>query len=78
MKHCNTLPRTSSGAEKERAVWPSAWKQPSLGNGQTLDEMTRNLPAVVALHFDGEGLAAFRLTANPTLVMQMGAELVYA
>jgi hypothetical protein len=39
--------------------------------GQTLDEITRNLQEAVALHLEGEDLSAFGLAANPTLVVTM-------
>ena len=45
--------------------------------GQTLDEVTRNLQEAVALHLEGEDLAAFGLTANPTLLVTMEVEPVY-
>jgi predicted RNase H-like HicB family nuclease len=46
--------------------------------GQTLDEVTRNLQEAVALHLEGEDLAALGLAANPTLVVTMEIESAYA
>ena len=46
--------------------------------GQTLDETTRNLQEAVALHLDGEDLAALGLAANPTLLVTMEIEPAYA
>jgi predicted RNase H-like HicB family nuclease len=37
--------------------------------GSTLDEVTKNLQEAVALHLEGEDLAAFGLTENPTLLL---------
>lgn len=39
--------------------------------GQTLDEVTRNLQEAVALHLDGEDPAEWGLAPNPTLVVTM-------
>ena len=46
--------------------------------GQTLDEVTRNLQEAVALHLEGEDLAALGLAENPTLVVTMEIEPAYA
>jgi predicted RNase H-like HicB family nuclease len=46
--------------------------------GHTLDEVTRNLQEAVALHLEGEDLAAFGLATNPTLVVTMEVEPAYA
>jgi predicted RNase H-like HicB family nuclease len=46
--------------------------------GATLDEVTRNLQEAVALHLEGEDLAAFGLAQNPTLVITMEVEPAYA
>jgi predicted RNase H-like HicB family nuclease len=46
--------------------------------GKTLDEVTRNLQEAVALHLDGEDLAALGLATNPTLVVTMEVEPAYA
>ena len=39
--------------------------------GRTLDEVARNLQEAVALHLDGEDLAALGLPASPTVVVTM-------
>lgn len=44
---------------------------PVVTQGRTLDEVTRNLQAAVALHLDGEDLAALGLAASPTVVVTM-------
>ncbi len=46
--------------------------------GATLDEVTRNLPEAVALHLEGEDLAALGLAENPTLLVTMEVEPSYA
>jgi predicted RNase H-like HicB family nuclease len=46
--------------------------------GVTLDEVTRNLQEAVALHLEGEDLAAFGLANKPTLVVTMEVEPAYA
>jgi predicted RNase H-like HicB family nuclease len=46
--------------------------------GATLDEITRNLQEAVALHLDGEDLAALGLANKPTLVVTMEVEPAYA
>ena len=46
--------------------------------GQTLDEVTRNLQEAVALHLEGEDLTALGLAANPTLVVTMEVAPAYA
>ena len=45
--------------------------------GETLDEVTRNLQEAVALHLDGEDLAALGLTKNPSLLVTMEVEPAY-
>lgn len=42
--------------------------------GQTLDEVTRNLQEAVALHLDDEDLASFGLAKNPRLLVTMEVE----
>ena len=42
--------------------------------GQTLDEVTRNLQEAVALHLEGEDLAALGLAQDPTLLVTMEVE----
>ena len=44
---------------------------PVVTQGRTLDEVTRNLQKAVALHLDGEDLAALGLAASPTVVVTM-------
>jgi predicted RNase H-like HicB family nuclease len=44
---------------------------PVVTQGRTLDEVTRNLQEAVALHLDGEDLAALGLAASPTVVVTM-------
>jgi predicted RNase H-like HicB family nuclease len=46
--------------------------------GATLDEVTRNLQEAVALHLEGEELAALGLAENPTLLVTMEVEPSYA
>lgn len=46
--------------------------------GETLDQVTRNLQEAVGLHLDGEDLAAFGLAQNPTLLVTMEVEPAYA
>lgn len=46
--------------------------------GQTLDEVMRNLQEAVALHLEGEDLAALGLAENPTLLVTMELEPLYA
>ena len=46
--------------------------------GATLDEVTRNLQEAVALHLEGEDLAALGLGENPTVVVTMEVEPSYA
>jgi predicted RNase H-like HicB family nuclease len=46
--------------------------------GQTLDEVMRNLREAVALHLEGEDLAALGLVENPSLLVTMELEPLYA
>lgn len=46
--------------------------------GESLDEVIRNLQEAVALHLDGEDLAAFGLVENPTMLVTMEVEPAYA
>ncbi|MBI5383764.1 MAG: type II toxin-antitoxin system HicB family antitoxin [Verrucomicrobia bacterium] len=46
--------------------------------GATLDEVMRNLQEAVALHLDGEDLAAMGLAPQPALVVTMELEPAYA
>lgn len=47
-------------------------------HGQTLDDVARNLQEAVALHLEGEDLAALGLASNPTLLVTMEVEPAYA
>jgi len=42
---------------------------PVVTQGQTLDEVARNLCEAVALHLEGEDLAALGLADSPTIVV---------
>ena len=46
--------------------------------GPTLDEVMRNLQEAVALHLEGEDLAALGLAEHPTLVVTMEVEPAHA
>jgi predicted RNase H-like HicB family nuclease len=46
--------------------------------GETLDEVTRNLQEAVGLHLEGENLAALGLADSPTLVVTMEVEPAHA
>jgi predicted RNase H-like HicB family nuclease len=46
--------------------------------GETLDEVTRNLQEAVALHLEGEDLASLGLAEGPTLVVTMEVEPSHA
>lgn len=46
--------------------------------GATLDETMRNLQEAVALHLEGEDLAALGLAENPTLLVTMEVDPAYA
>ncbi len=46
--------------------------------GASLDEVTHNLQEAVQLHLEGENLAEFGLTANPTLLVTFELEPGYA
>jgi len=46
--------------------------------GETLDEVVRNLQEAVALHLDGEDPAEFGLIAKPSLVVTFELQLEYA
>ena len=51
---------------------------PVVTQGATLDEVIRNLQQAVALHLEGEDLAALGLAANPTLVVTPEVEPAHA
>ena len=51
---------------------------PVVTQGRTLDEVTRNLQEAVALHLDGEDLAALGLAVNPTVVVTMELQPTHA
>ena len=44
---------------------------PVVTQGQTLDQVTKNLVEAVALHLDGEDLASLGLVLNPTVLVTM-------
>jgi predicted RNase H-like HicB family nuclease len=44
---------------------------PVVTQGETLDEVTRNLLEAVELHLAGENLAALGLAPNPTIVVTL-------
>jgi predicted RNase H-like HicB family nuclease len=46
--------------------------------GETLDEVTRNLREAAALYLQDEDLASLGLAQNPTLVVTMEIEPTYA
>ena len=46
--------------------------------GKTLDETVQNLREAVSLHLDGENLSEMGLSPNPTLILTMEVEPVYA
>jgi len=46
--------------------------------GETLDEVTRNLQEAVALYLEGEDLTALGLASNPTLLVTMEVDPTYA
>lgn len=46
--------------------------------GETLDEVTRNLQEAVSMHLKGEDLAAMGFSPNPTMLVTMELALVYA
>ncbi len=46
--------------------------------GETLDEVTRNLREAAALYLQDEDLASLGLAKNPTLVVTMELEPTYA
>jgi predicted RNase H-like HicB family nuclease len=46
--------------------------------GKTLDETIDNLKEAVELHLEGENLAELGLASNPTLIVTMEVEPVYA
>jgi len=46
--------------------------------GKTLDDTINNLKEAVELHLEGENLAELGLASNPTLIVTMEVEPVYA
>ena len=44
---------------------------PVVTQGQTLDQVTKNLGEAVALHLDGVDLASLGLAPNPTVLVTM-------
>ena len=51
---------------------------PIVTQGKTLDETINNLKEAVELHLEGENLAELGLASNPTLIVTMEVEPVYA
>jgi len=51
---------------------------PVVTQGRTLDEVMRNLREAVALHLEGEDLAALGLAASPTVVVTMELQPTHA
>ena len=51
---------------------------PVVTQGRTLDEVTQNLQEAVALHLEGEDLAALGLAASPTEVVTMELQPTHA
>ena len=58
---------------EEHGVWigyiqdyPDYWTQ-----GETLDEVTANLREAVALHLDGEDMAALGFVSGPTIIVTL-------
>ena len=51
---------------------------PVVTQGATLDETVANLHEAVALHLEGEDLAALGLAPNPTIVVTMELDAVHA
>ena len=46
--------------------------------GRTLDETVKNLQEAVSLHLEDENLSEMGLAPNPTLILTMEVEPVYA
>ena len=51
---------------------------PVVSQGKTLDELMANLREAVTLHLEGEDLTALGLVPNPTILVTMELEPVYA
>ena len=51
---------------------------PVVTQGATLDETIANLHEAISLHLEGEDLAELGLAANPTIIVTMELETVYA
>jgi predicted RNase H-like HicB family nuclease len=51
---------------------------PVVTQGQTLDEVVRNLCEAVELHLTDEDLEALGLGADPTIIVTMGLTPAYA
>lgn len=52
---------------------------PVVTQGKTLDELVANLKEAIALALEGENLADFDLSANPSILMNLEVDsLVYA
>lgn len=48
---------------------------PVVTQGQTLDEVTKNLREAIALHLEGEDLAQFGLAENPSILASIEIEV---
>ena len=46
--------------------------------GETLDEVVKNLTEAVSLHLEGEDLAEFGLVANPSILVTLELQPSYA
>ncbi len=51
---------------------------PVVTQGETLDELLKNLREAVTLHLEGEDPAAYGLVPNPTILVTMELEPVHA
>lgn len=51
---------------------------PVVTQGETLDQVMSNLQEAVQLHLDGEDLAELGLAPNPTVLVTLELEPVYA
>lgn len=51
---------------------------PVVTQGATLDETIANLHEAISLYLEGEDLAELGLAANPTIIVTMELETVYA
>ena len=51
---------------------------PVITQGDTLDEVTHNLQEAVQLHLEGEDVAELGLVSNPTILVTLELEPMYA